>query len=228
MSAANSRTPSSDNARPRLVIVGAGGFGREVARWAAAVPPSDRDWELGAFLDAKPDALAGHDIPWSIAGDPATYRPLVTDRFICAIGDPKTKLSVCRQLTERGAVFTSLRHPTAVVGSSSRIGEGAILCPYAILTDSATLGRFVTLNVHATVGHDATIGDGSTLSGHCDVTGFARLGQGVFLGSSAVILPRVEVGDFACVGAGSVVVRRVPAGATVFGVPAMAIKSGEG
>ena len=78
---------ASSNSRHRLVIVGAGGFGREVARWAGAVAPTDRDWELGAFLDANPDALARYDVPWAIVGDPATYQPRPTDRFICAIGD---------------------------------------------------------------------------------------------------------------------------------------------
>lgn len=205
----------------RLVIVGAGGFGREVATWAAAVPPSDRDWELGAFLDANRDALARYKVPWPIIGDPATYLPEARDRFICAIGDPATKLAICRQLLDRGAMFTTLCHPTVVIGGNGHIGMGAILCPYAIITDSVEIGDFVTVNVHSTIGHDATIGSGSTLSGHCDVTGFARLDEAVFLGTSAVILPKVHVESFARVGAGSVVLRNVRAGSTVFGVPAV-------
>jgi len=205
----------------RLIIVGAGGFGREVATWAAAVPASDRDWETGAFLDANRDALATYTFPWPVIGDPASYVPEPRDRFVCAIGDPTTKLAICQQLLDRGAVFTTLRHPTVLVGGNTRIGVGAIMCPYAIITDSVTIGDFVTINVHTTIGHDVTIGRGSTLSSHCDVTGFARLGEGAFLGSSAVILPKVQVEDFARVGAGSVVLRNVRAGSTVFGVPAV-------
>ena len=41
----------------RLLIIGAGGFGRELLGWALGVPPGARDWAIGGFLDANPAAL---------------------------------------------------------------------------------------------------------------------------------------------------------------------------
>jgi sugar O-acyltransferase (sialic acid O-acetyltransferase NeuD family) len=204
----------------RLFIVSAGAFGREVLSWALDVPAGQRDWEIAGFLDNRPSVLDGFDSPFSIMGDPLTFEISENDCFICAVGDPATKLHYSRQLKARGGQFISLIHPTAVIGLNCSLGEGCILCPYTIVTTNVTLGNFVTLNLHATVGHDVVIGDGCTLSCHSDVTGGVTLGQGVFLGSHASVLPKANVGEYALVGAGSVVLRQVLPHTTVMGVPA--------
>jgi len=207
----------------RLLIIGAGGFGREVYAWAGQISRDERDWEVGGFLDANPCALEGFQRPVSVLADPATYVPQAADRFVCAIGDPKTRLALCRGLRERGGRFVTLRHPSVIVGTNCRIGDGCVLCPGAVLTSDVTLGDFVVVNVHACVAHDVVVGDGSILSPHSDVNGFGKLGEGVFLGSHAVVLPGAKVGDYGVVGAGSVVLKRVASHATVVGVPAKQI-----
>lgn len=207
----------------RLVIIGAGGFGREVFNWACDVV--QQEWCIGGFLDQNAMALAGFSGFPPIIGDPATYVPCEQDVFVCAIGDPKTKLRLSNSIQERGGCFISLIHPTSVVGTTCNWGQGCIFCPGSVVTANVSLGSFVTINLCATVGHDACIGDGCTLSGHADVTGAATLGRGVFLGSHAVVLPKAKVGDYATVGAGSVVLRSVKAHSTVFGVPAKMIST---
>lgn len=206
----------------RLIIIGAGGFGREILTWLSANEKSSR-YKLDGFLDKNKDALADYDIDYPILGDPETYEPKRDELFVCAIGSPKTKLNICRSLKAKGGQFLSFVHPTAVVGQNVFIGEGAVLCPGAVVTSDVRIGSFVTLNVYASVGHDATIGDGCTLSGHCDVTGFVSLGEGVFMGTHAAVLPGTVVGDYAVIGAGSVVLKKVRPNATVFGVPAKQI-----
>lgn len=204
----------------RLFIVGAGGFGREVWRWATAVPVETRDWEVAGFLDANPKALREYGLAAGIVGDPATFVPTAEDCFVCAIADPQTKLRLCEGLKARGGRFVSIVHPTALVSAACQVGEGCILCPGVILSTHVRLGAHVALNLHSTVGHDAVIGDGCTLACHTDITGRVILGRGVFVGSHASVLPSVRVGDFAVVGAGSVAMHDVPARTTVLGVPA--------
>lgn len=207
----------------RLLIIGAGGFGREVAAWAWHVRPEAREWDSMAFLDANPAALAGmdgFDGIMEVVGDPATYEPLPTDRFVCGIGHPRTKLTLCRALLDRGAHFINLIHPSSVIGVGNRFGIGTVICALCVVTSNVYFGDFVTLNASSTVGHDARLGDGCMLSGHADVTGYATLGEGVFVGSHGCVLPSVVVGDYAIVGAGSVATRKVKPHTTVFGVPA--------
>ncbi len=208
--------------KKRLLVVGAGGFGREVAAWASDIPLSARDWELGGFLDDCADALHGYEVGLPIVGGIAEYVPQESDLFVMALGDPRTKLAAAGRLTKRGAQFITLVHPTAIVGDRSRLGAGTVVCPRAVITTDVKIGRFVTINLHATIGHDTVVGDGCTLSCQTDVTGFARLGEGVFLGSHASVLPGAKVGDYAKVGAGSIVLKKVRPGTTVLGVPGKA------
>jgi len=206
-----------------LYIAGAGGFGREVYAWLGHLPEWGRDWEFRGFLDDNRAALDRFDYPPGVVGGLSDHVPAVGEVIVCALGDPRTRLKVCRRLRELGAEFPVIRHPGSLVGTGCRLGEGTILCPGAIVTANVELGRWVVLNLHATVGHDAWVGDGVTLSPHADVTGFARIEEGAFLGSHASVLPSAKVGAYAKVGAGSVVLRSAAAGATVMGVPARQI-----
>jgi sugar O-acyltransferase (sialic acid O-acetyltransferase NeuD family) len=207
----------------RLLIVGASNFGREVLDWALAVPPENRDWQVGGFLDNRSGILDGFDVPYPNLGDPETFSFGDNDRFLCAVGDPKMKLHYGRQLKSRGATFVNLIHPSATVGSGCRWGESCILCPGAIITNHVTLGDFVTLDLCATVAHNSIVGDGCTLSCHAGVTGWAVLGEGVFLGSHAAVLPKVHIADYTVVGAGAIVLKNTEPHTTVVGVPARQI-----
>jgi sugar O-acyltransferase (sialic acid O-acetyltransferase NeuD family) len=210
--------------KKRLLIIGAGGFGREVLQWAQDIQAqSNVDWEVAGFLDANSQAFQYFDIDLPILGSPVSWQPDVHDRFVCAIGDPSIRLRICREFQERGAKFLTLIHPSAIVGSRCNIGVGTILCPGVTVTVDATIGDFVILNVRSCVGHDAHVGDGCTVNDFCDITGNAKLGEGVFLGSHSSVTPSAKVGDYARVGAGSVIVRRVRANTTVMGPTAKRI-----
>ncbi len=207
----------------RLLIIGAGGFGREILGWAEQIAAAGAEWEIGGFLDANPIALESYPSSVGVIGDPSTYSPSADDLFICAIGDTLTKLSLCRTIQRRGGRFTTLIHPTAVIGPNCRIGIGSILCPYASITTNATLGDFVTLNTYAVIGHDSVVGDGCTLNGRASVNGNVVLGEGVSMGCHAVVNPKAKVGDYAVVGSGSVVFFAVLPHTSVLGVPARVI-----
>ena len=203
----------------RLVLAGAGGFGREVFSWVHATAGPNGPWREVVFIDDNPDALAATRFPAVCIGSIAEYRPADGDRVAMTVGQPHPKMGIRDSLASRGVRFETLVHPSAIIGATSEVGEGCIVCPGCVVTANARIGRYVTLNVYATVGHDAVVADYSTVGGHADVTGGATLDEGVFMGSHAVIAPRVRVGAFAVIGAGTVALRDVGEGATVLGVP---------
>jgi sugar O-acyltransferase (sialic acid O-acetyltransferase NeuD family) len=201
----------------RVVIVGAGGFGREVLEWARAAW-GDAAGRIAGFLSADADRLHGHDAP-PLLGDPAAFAPQPGDGFLLAIGVPLVRRRVAEALLARGAVFLSLVHPTAIVAATATIGVGSILCPYAIVSDSCRLGRFALLNYHASLGHDASAGDFAVFSPYASLAGGARVDDDVFLGMHATVGPGRRLGERTKVSANSCALVDVPADSLVHGVP---------
>ena len=201
----------------QVVIIGAGGFGREMLAWTRQ---SSVGWPVKGFLDDNLRALDGFSKDVPVLGRVQDYEPEDEDVFVCAMGRIEFKRSCIEKLLGRGGVFAEIVHATAVVGENAELGQGVILCPHTVVSSDARLGDFVTVNLHSTVAHDAVIGRYTQLHCHVDITGGVMLGENVTVGSHASILPGVRVGDGAVIGAGAVVMRDVPAGATFFGVPA--------
>lgn len=206
-----------------ILIVGAGGFGREVYNWINDSKENYPDWNMIGFLNDELLALEGFNYDISIVSTIIDYQPKEDEYLIMAIGSPKDKNKLVDFLENKGAKFETFIHRTAIVGKNVKLGKGSILCPNSIITCDAVIGKFVTINCFSGTGHDVKVGDYSTLSGHVDITGFAKVGKRVSIGSHACILPKVSVGDDAVVGAGSVVIRNVKEGNTVFGNPAKSI-----
>ena len=202
----------------RVIIVGAGGFGREVLQWASDAWPEQAAWIAG-FLSADPAALDGHTTRLPILGDPDTFAPLPGDGFLLAIGIPQVRRQVAERLTHRGANFLTLVHPTAIVAATATVGAGSVICPQAVVSDAAWLGRCVLVNYHASLGHDAKAGDYTVFSPYATLGGGAIVEADVFLGLHATVGPRVRIGAGTKVSANSAALVSVPRQTLVYGVP---------
>jgi sugar O-acyltransferase (sialic acid O-acetyltransferase NeuD family) len=206
-----------------ILIISAGKLGREVHGWVQQAIRAGAPWRFKGFLDDRRDALSGFGYDAAICGGVDDYRPLPSDGFLCAVGEPRAKKRYCEAILRKNGRFVNLIHPTAIVGDHVRMGQGVILAPFVALTSDLSIGSFVTISSFTGIAHDTRIGDYCQLSGHCGVNGNAVLEEGVFLGSHAAILPSARVGAWSYVGAGSVVLKRVPPLTKVFGNPAMPI-----
>lgn len=205
------------------MIIGAGGFGRELLQYVKHIQEAERRWNTVGFLDDNLNSLDCYAASGLIIDTIRNYYPLPEDELICAIADPKTKVAICEDMLRRGGVFTNIIHPTAIVGQTCQLGKGVVMCYNSAVVENVNVGDFVMINGLSSIGHDTTIGKGCTINAHCDVMGGVSLGEKVFLGGGARILPRVLVGDEAKIGAGSIVVSNIKAGVTVFGNPARQI-----
>ena len=202
----------------RILIVGAGGFGREVLQWARDAWPESAD-RIAGFLSADANALEGLGCDHGVLDSPDGYQPAPGDRLLLAIGIPYVRRQVTESLLDRGAEFLTLIHPTAIVAASASIGPGSILCPYSIASDSCRVGRFVIMNYHSSLGHDATAGDFSVLSPYATLGGHAHVEDDVFLGLHASVGPGKTVGARSKVSANSCVLAAAPADSIIYGVP---------
>jgi sugar O-acyltransferase (sialic acid O-acetyltransferase NeuD family) len=209
----------------RTIIVGGGGFCRELIFFITTTAEAGRIAPVGGYLDDQGETLDGFDYPeapWLGTTDDFTPQP--GDGFVLAVGSPKAKRIVHAKLSARGGVFPQLIHPGATIVRTAQLGEGVIFCPGTLSGADTRIGRFVTFNGSSGIGHDSSVGEFTTISSHVDVTGNVTIGTDVLVGSNVSFLPKVKVGDGATVGAGSIVYRSIPAGATVYAPPAKLLK----
>lgn len=202
----------------RILIVGAGGFGREVLHWVRDAWP-DHAAKIAGFLSAD----SARRVPLPILGDPAHFRPEPRDAFLLSIGIPGVRRQVAEMLLAHNAAFLTLVHPTAIVAPSAAIGPGSILCPHAIASDSVRLGRFTLMNYHSSLGHDASTGDFAVLSPYATLGGGAAIAEDVFLGLHASVGPGKRIGPRSKVSANSAALADVLEDSIVFGVPGKVI-----
>lgn len=207
----------------KLIIVGASGFGREVAQWVEDINHLTPEWEILGFLDDNPNALNECRCDYRIIGSIQDCEPQDDEYFACAIAIPTVKYKVVTSLLDKGARFATLIHPTALVNKYAEIGEGVIVTPRSNINADTKIGDFVSV-LGSGIGHDASIGDFSTLSGRCSVNGHVQVGKMVYIACGVSIAPSKKIGDGAYVGIGSVVINNVKAGTKVFGNPAKRVE----
>lgn len=204
----------------RLILVGCGAFARELINWVDDLVDLGKSIPVTGFLDDSPKALDGFPYSVPYLGTIAAYLPEAGDQLLMAIGDPKAKRTLFSELKDKGASFTSLVHPSAVIARSAKLGEGVVVCPQAFVSADAVVGDLCAINGNASVGHDVRLGSFSTLSSHVDLTGWVQVEECSFFGSGARVLPKVKIGTGARIGAGAVVMRNVPADTVMFAPPA--------
>lgn len=203
-----------------LIIIGAGGFGRELYGAAREAVGFGTEFDIKGYLDDRPDALAGFAGYPPVLSSLAAYRPEPDDVFITALGDIATRRLCVSLIREKGGRFISIVHRSASLGPNVKVGVGSFIAHNVTLTADITVGDHVSIFHNTSIGHDTSLGDFSHVYAQCAVGGAVRIGAGASIYPGARIVPRRTIGEDAVVGIGSVVIVNVPDRTTVYGNPA--------
>jgi sugar O-acyltransferase (sialic acid O-acetyltransferase NeuD family) len=208
-----------------LVIVGAGGLGRETATVVADSNAAAGDWRLIGFVDDDEASHGKEFLGVSVIGDTDWLLNQGDIRYAIAIGSSRIRRSVGERLQDSDLVPATLIHPTVVVHPSHQIGNGVIIVRGAVMMLSVDLADHVIVDVNATLGHDTRLDTYTTLHPGVHISGNVTTGMATEIGAGAVVLPGVSIGENTVVGAGGVVTRDLPADCTAVGVPARPVPS---
>ena len=202
----------------RLVILGAGGHGREVLQALRADPSHE---VLGFVDDRGPDPQLLGRVGARWLGPITALAELPSDvEYLIGIGAGPTRRRLDLWATAQGCRAATFVHPKADVGPDVELAPGSIVFALATVTTNITLGRHAHVGRGCAVGHDSVLGDYVSLYPLAAVSGNVTLGDEVTVGTTAAIRQGVRIGAGAVVGMGAVVLRDVPPGLTVAGVPA--------
>src|SRR2546429_4700802 len=78
-------------------------------------------------------------------------------------------------------------HPTAIIGKSAKIGDGAHVGPYCYVDEDVEIGRNAVLHSFVTIYRGAKIGDDFFAHSHAAVREFCRIGHRVILQNGVVV-----------------------------------------
>jgi UDP-perosamine 4-acetyltransferase len=202
-----------------VIILGAGGH----ARVLLDILLLQGEVEVLGFLDPSLKDCVVQGV--RVIGDDSMLPALreQADCFIVGVGsnsDTRARINLFEQAVQHGYRPLSTTHPTAIVASTARIGEGTALLAGSIVNPNAHIGKNVILNTGCIVEHDCDIGDHVHIAPGVVLSGGVTVGEGTHVGTGAVIRQKTRLGKHAVVGAGAVVVKPVPDGTTVVGNPA--------
>jgi len=211
----------------RIVIIGAGGHGREVAEILRCQARHGTTLQLLGFVDE--DRKIHHqvidDLP--VLGDWAWFEQIDKSEVavICASGFSTTRKKMAVRATAMGLSFANAIFPLAYVSSHASIGEGIVIYQNATVCRGSSIGNHALVNVGAVISHDTQLGDYATLNPAVSLAGTVSIGEGCYLGIGCNVTQGIKIGPWTTVGAGAAVVRDLPANVTAVGVPARVIKT---
>lgn len=210
-----------------VVIIGAGGLGRQILDIIEACNQEKAQYEIlgfivdpqfgspGTIIDDKP-ILGGFDWLEKHTNDVAV---------ICGVGHSHQRYRLIKRADALGCHYFTIVHPSAVLSRRVNLGYGVALATGCMLMNQIQIGNHVVVNLGSTIGHDVKMEDFVTLSLGVNISGNVTLGTGAFVGTGANVIEKITLGDWSIIGAGSTVIRNIPANTTAVGIPAEVIKT---
>lgn len=205
----------------KLIIIGAGGLGREVAQYINDINQIKYEYELLGYIDDDISKLGIVYNNLKVIGNTNMLSELNDIYLFCAVANPEIKKNIAQKIKKYKNKTINIIHPTAYISPYINFGENVLVAPMCVLTTNITIGNYVHINPQCGIGHDTIIEDYTTLYWNVNIGGFVRVGKSVELGSKTFIKQGIIIGSQAISGAGAVIVKDVPPTVMVKGVPAI-------
>lgn len=210
-----------------VIVIGAGGFGRETLDVIEAHNASQRTEKLSihGVLDDSPSnenlkLLEARSINYLgkindyLEGSEST-------NYLVAVGNPTHRKKISENLATNNWKPLTVVHPSAVIGTQVRIGEGSIICAGVLISTNVTLNKHVHINPGAIIGHDTILDDYVSINPGAIISGNVTIADQALIGAGSTVLQGLKVDKKAIVGAGSCVVKNVETNKIVKGIPAI-------
>ena len=207
-------------AKEATIILGAGGQGRVAAAIcrAAEIPVHgflDDTIPPGERVDGVP-VLGGFALI-----EQADLREACA--FHVSVGECAARRQWCEAIVEKEGRLAEIRHPSAYVAESARLGAGVFLNVSVAVFPGAEVGAYGIVNNHSSIGHDSTVGSAVLIGPGVHLAGNFRCGDECLLGAGTTAQPRVQIGDRVKAAAGTALAGSFGSDLILAGSPARAI-----
>lgn len=181
--------------KEKLLLVGAGGFGRMVAELAM------RQYDCAFVDDGQPAGaeICGIPVVGGLANLPKLRKKY--DLLVVGIGNNQFRAQVYEKAKVLGFAFRNIIDPSAYISPFSKVGCGCVLMQNACVQNGASVGNGVLLNAGTKVHCDAAVGDcaliytNSVIRTGAIVGSFARIGSNATVSNHAAVPDGADIPD---------------------------------
>lgn len=175
--------------KEKLLLVGAGSFGRMVAEQAML------QYDCAFVDDGQPVGTEICGIP--VVGGLADLSILRKDYglLVVGIGNNRFRAQVYEQSKALNYAFPSIIAPSAYISPFAKVGLGCVVLQNACIQNGAVVGNGVLLNAGTEVHCDAIVEDYALIYANSVVRTGAKVGKCARIGSNVTICNNVVVPD---------------------------------
>lgn len=175
--------------KKKLLLVGAGGFGRMAAEQAML------QYDC-AFVDDGQDVdteICGIPVVGGLSDLPELRKNY--DLLVVGIGSNQFRAQVYEKAKELGYAFPNIIAPSAYISPYAKLGCGCVILQNACVQNSAVVGNGVLLNAGTEVHCDVAVGDYALIYTNSVIRTGAAVGSYVRIGSNCTVCNDAAVSD---------------------------------
>lgn len=192
-----------------ILIIGAGGIGRETAWIIEEINEVKPTWNLLGYIDENSEMHGKELNGYKVLGGLEVLEKLEEKPYVVvAIANCSVKKSIVTKLGEKYN-FATIIYPTVKVSKFIQIGQGTIIYPGVILTVNTKIGNHVLISGNCTIGHDTVIGDYSSVLWGSNFSGYDTVGESCFIGVGTKVIQGININKENKISAGITVLEDV-------------------
>ena len=209
------------NILEKIVVIGTGGFGREVLRTILDCNEEFEKYEILGFLDSQKSLKNKMIDGYPVLGADSWFTKKNAKEVKCviAIANVKVRKKISQKLEKKNVNFATIIHPSVIYPKNTKIGKGTIIQAGVIITVNVKIRNHVHVNISSTIGHDSVIEDYVTISPGTHVNGHDIVKKNTFIGTGVIMRENIVIGESAIIGAGTVLLDDVPKNSMYVGIP---------
>jgi sugar O-acyltransferase (sialic acid O-acetyltransferase NeuD family) len=209
--------------KKKIVIVGCGGFGREVLQVIKQINLVTDVWDVIGFFD---DSYSEYQSKL-INGIPLLGNVQHLSKFsnelnvVIGVGNAVTLHTIFSNIDLNKFIFPNIIHPSVMFDYEvNKIGYGNIISRDCIVTCNVQIGNFNNFNVNAVVGHDVHIGNLNIIGPKVQISGMVHIGNGNQWGMCSGVIQNKKIGNNNYIGGFSYLIQNISNNNSYFGIPA--------
>lgn len=170
-----------DIIKMKLLIVGAGGFGRVTLEHAI------KDFDCSFVDDGKSigEEINGIKVVGGVIDLPSLFTEY--KNIVLSIGNNKIREKVYKLAKEIGYSFPCIVDKSAYISPYATVGEGCIILNNVVIQNGSKVGTATILNPGVEVHHDSSVGNFCCIYTNSVIRTYARVEDGVKIGSNVTI-----------------------------------------